>query len=536
MADRATGSEKNKWRQQYREYLLPGLAVLVLLISCAIVSSKKYFWNDELLSFYLLDDRSFFHMLVAWSDKFNQAPPFYFILGWVWDKLFGSTELPLRLFSSMTIGLACLTIWTVLRRTYDFWSTTIGTLSVFCLSELVLYHNAELRMYGLFTAVCAFGLLQFDSINRNQKLSRKSLSINSITHGLIVLTHLYGVFYSTAILGSFLIRDRYFKVFRINVYLSVLAGWIILIPLAPLIINQSNNSAKWFYAFTFPETINLLTPFTRFPSFMLALFLIAALLFIVESGNNGITQNDSLKQSSKIHLLILALSFILVPITAWVITVTLKPLLNDRYILPTIAIGWSILLTDLASRIIPESQQPKIIKGMIGKKFGFSVQWRSLILFTLILVLILHPLYYAKKYSEYAQKPGKNDFRYGHLDLPIAMEAGHDFLPRFYYSSKPSRYFHILDLEIAEKNVGSAYATGDYVHLNALSKNYPFIQSVQSSDFLNKYDRFLVMNEDDQKWFEWRVQNNPAYKVQKLGVEQGANAPLTVFLVERQAK
>ena len=529
--------KKERLKQRYWEYLILAFAVTSLLVSCMLVSSKKFFWNDELLSFYLLNDHSFFHMLIAWSDKFNQAPPLYFILGWFWDKAFGSTELPLRLFSSITVGLACLIIWSVLRRTYDFWSTTVGTLSVFCLSELVLYHNAELRMYGLFTAVCACGLLQFDSINRKQNCSWKILFINSLVHCLIVLAHLYGVFYSTAILFSFVIRDRYFGIFRKNVYLSVVSGWIILIPLAPLIINQSNNSAKWFSAFSLPDAINLLTPFTKFVWFILAILLIAALLTIFEPSAQSASRNlsnDSSKQSNETSLLILATSFIIVPMIAWMITVTVKPLLNDRYILPSVTISWSILLTYLIARIIPDSQGYRRIKGMIGKSFSLSFSLRSLILLALTLVLILHPLYYAKRFSEYLQKPGANDSNYGHLELPIAMEAGHDFLPRFYYSSKPSRYFHILDWETAVKNVGSAYATGDYVHLNALSRNYPFIQSVQSADFLNQYARFLVMNEEDQKWFESRVQNNPKYQTQKLGMEAGANAPLTVFLVERR--
>ena len=524
--------KKGMLKRQYWEYLVPTLAVISLLISCIIVSSKKFFWNDELLSFYLLNDYSFLHMLVAWSGKFNQAPPLYFVLGWLWDKAFGSTELPLRLFSSITIGLSCFIVWFVLRRTYDFWSTTVGTLSVFCLSELVLYHNAELRMYGLFTVVCTFGLLQFDSVNSRQKCSWRFLLINSLVHCLIVLTHLYGVFYSTAILFAFLLRDWYVGVFRRNVYLSVLLGWTVLIPLAPLIVNQSNNSAKWFLTFTLSETINLLTPFNNFTWFILALLLIAALLTSIASENKGVAQTVSgelFEQRNEVALLILAISFMTVPLIAWIITVTIKPLLNDRYILPTITISWPILLAYLMSRIIPESRH-RSIKGIIGEKFPFSFSLRSLILSALTLVIILHPLQYGKRYSEYSQKPGGNDSKYGHLDLPIAMEAGHDFLPRFYYSAKPSRYFHILDWETAVKNVGSAYATGDYVHLNALSQNYPFIQSVQSADFLKRYDRFLVMNEEDQKWFESRVQNNSKYRIQKLGVEEGANAPLTVFL------
>jgi hypothetical protein len=159
---------------------------------------------------------------------------------------------------------------------------------------------------------------------------------------------------------------------------------------------------------------------------------------------------------------------------------------------------------------------------------------RTGLLSVLTSAILLCPIYYAKQFSYYLQKPGVNDLSYGYSELPIALEAGHDFLPRFYYSSKPSRYFHILDWETASGNIRSPYATGDYIHLNALSSHYPFIQSIQSTEFLQRYSRFLVLNEKDQKWFEARIENNPDYQVKPLGLEQGANDPLTMFLVERR--
>ena len=531
---------KITFNERYWEYFIPALAVASLLISCAVVSSRKFFWNDELLSFYLLNDPSLPHMLVAWSDKFNQAPPLYFIIGWVWDKIFGSSfgsiELSLRLFSSVTITIAYIMIWTVLRRTYNFWPVTVGTTSIFCLSELVLYHNAELRMYGLFAAVCAFGCLQYDSLNRKQEYTFTSLLINTLAHAAIVLTHLYGILYSTAVLASFLTYDKYIGTFRKRLYLSVLAGWMVLLPLAPLIINQSNNGAKWFYTYSLSEAIDLLTPFPKFVWFILGLLTISALLSILKSTEKIISKPSFVSQldHGEISLLILSIFFLLVPLGAWIITVTVKPLLNDRYILPTITVSWSILLTYLISKMIsaPEALSSRE-RNRERNRFSYSAL-RSIALMALTLTIILYPLHYAKKFPEYSQKPGANDLSYGYPELPIAMEAGHDFLPRFYYSPKPSRYFHILDWENATQNVTSAYATGDYVHLNAISTHYSFIQSVQSSNFLEEHDQFLVLNEADQKWFEERVQNNPDYQIQELGTEQGANDLLTMFFVRRK--
>jgi hypothetical protein len=392
-------------------------------------------------------------------------------------------------------------------------------------------------MYGLFTTVCAFGLLQFDSINKRQKCSWAFLSINSFIHSTIVLTHLYGVFYSAAILVSFIVRDNYFRIFRPKVYLSVLLGSSILIPLSPLIINQSDNSATWFPIVTLAETINMLIPFSIFSWFILSLLIISILLYVIEScgeTRSEIIHTNTSTQIPEISLLIFAAFFLLVPVAAWIITVTLKPLLNDRYIIPTITLSWSILLTFLTSRIIPDFQDFSTVHKATSQNAAQGFNLRATILSALALALLLHPIYYALKFSAHSQRPGANDVSYGYTDLPIAMEAGHDFLPRFYYATKPGRYFHILDWGTAVKNVDSIIATGDYVHLEALSRNYPFIQSVQSTAFLRRYDRFLVLNEQDQKWFEARVKNSPEYKIRQLGLEQGARGILEVFLVEHQ--
>lgn len=521
-------SIRNKW-----EYLVPLLATASLLISCTIVSSKKFFWNDELLSFYLLSDPSFTHMMVAWGDKFNQAPPLYFMLGWLWAKVFNATELSLRLFSSLAICLAFTLVWITLRRTYNFWAASIGTLSVFCLSELILYHNAELRMYGLFSAVCAFGLLQFDVINRRQKCSSKVLATNTLIHATIVLTHLYGVLYSGAILCAFVIRDRYFKVFRANVYLSVIIGWLFLIPFIGSILNQADNSAKWFSTVSGSELLNYFIFSTRFPFLILGLLLVSVVLYINQSPDRQKfeTSNDNSYLISEISLLILAGTFMAVPILAWIITITIKPMLNSRYILPTITISWSIILAYLSSRILPNFSLSQINSERLRAK-NLLKNKQSLIFLILTVSLLIHPIYYAKKVGYYSQKPGINDDRYGYIELPIAMEAGHDFLTRFHYSPNRNRYFHILDWETALNNTSSSFATGDYKHLEALKRNYPFLNSIQSKEFIDKYDRFLVLNEEEQKWFETRIKNNPKYKVKLLGTTEGAWGPLDVLLVE----
>src|SRR4051794_3097762 len=104
---------KSKTNLQYSrwEYIAPALGIVSLLIACISMSAKRYFWNDELYSYYLLSEPSFTKMIIAFHDKINNTPILYFFTGWVWDKIFGSTELSYRLYSSLGMCVALATVW-----------------------------------------------------------------------------------------------------------------------------------------------------------------------------------------------------------------------------------------------------------------------------------------------------------------------------------------------------------------------------------------------------------------------------------------
>jgi hypothetical protein len=155
----------------------------------------------------------------------------------------------------------------------------------------------------------------------------------------------------------------------------------------------------------------------------------------------------------------------------------------------------------------------------------------SIIAGFLVVPALTYPVWYSVKFPAEGL-PGQDDAAFGYTDLPIAMEAGHDYLPRMHYSTTPERYFHIRDWDIAVANTASGYATGDYTHMSALSRHYRYVQSVEGDEFLEKHHRFLVWNEPDQKWFEWRVLTDPQYSVRLLGVGQGSTGPLELYLVE----
>lgn len=231
----------------YWEYLLPALAIVSLIVSCIYISANKFFWNDELFSYYFTSDPSFTGMLSAFHDKINNTPLLYFLLGWIWDKAFGSSELSLRLFSSLGMCVALVVTWVTVRRHFGLWQTAIGVLGVFCTSEVILLQNAEARMYGLFLALTAFALLLYDNFYRIHQPSTKLLVLNACVHIAIVHTHLFGGFYSGAILLSMLAADRFYNLFRPKVYLSVILSWLTIILYIPSFLNQADagNPRTW---------------------------------------------------------------------------------------------------------------------------------------------------------------------------------------------------------------------------------------------------------------------------------------------------
>ncbi|GET35664.1 glycosyltransferase family 39 protein [Microseira wollei] len=521
------------------EYILPALAIISLIASCIIVSYKKLFWNDELFSYYLIADPSFAHMMSAFSDKINATPPLYFILGWFWAKLFGSTELSLRLFSSLGICIACATVWIMLRRTYNFWSASIGTLGVFCTSDMILYQNAETRMYGLLLAVCSLALLNFDILNKKSKCSWNLIISNIFIHAAIVQTHIFGILYSAAILFTFILRDKYFNVFRPKIYLSIGLSWLSLILYIPAFLNQADaGKPRTWYAI--PELADLLINLIGVSSSSYLLFIFFSLILISgcqfmfdpdpSARHEFKTSRQNLQYSNEFSLLIFAFVFLAVPVFVWIISLTIKPIYWYRYMIPS-TLSWSILIAYLASCIISPGVRVRLnIFNWEIFRFLFTKK-TSILLLTLATILLVNPILYGKNLSK-EELPGSNDDKYGYKELPIVTQISHDFIKRIHYSPNRSRYFFILDWQSAVDNSSGRFTPGEYKNLDALKRNYPEVfqnNIILSQDFLKMYNRFLVLDylnynqkctlEDFfcPRWLEMRILNNSSYKVTSIG-------------------
>lgn len=532
------------------EYLVPILATLSLITACIIVSSKKFFWNDELFSYYFLADSSFGHMMVAFHDKLNNTPALYFILGWLWARVFSASELSLRLLSSLGFCIALWITWLTLRRTYGFWSASIATLSIFCTSKIILYQNSEARMYGLYMTIGALILMQFDLNNRTKRCSRWILISNFLIQTALVHTHLHGLFFGVATLGSQIIRDIYFGSFRPRLYLSFVAGWLTLIFYIPAFLVQADagNPKSWLAVPGIQDLVNFVSIFPSVYfnfSILMLLILLSGMQFFYKPEEAIDSVKPEIRDrniSEKKGFLILAFSFLIISLAVWLISRTIKPIFYDRYLLPTqLALGILIahFFSNVFSSYFAEAsyQRARKFLGLLMKPLQVGL---CVILTMMMLAPIFDAIFYRGNFLS-----GEDDGRYGYTDLPIVTQGSSKFLERFYNTPKSrNRYFFVLDRQVAESPVGGQFSLQEYKHHDAFRRVYPEIfkdNIVEGEVFLKKYSKFLVVdyprydracplgaigignlgstwkNMHCPQWIEMRILHNPTYKVTVLG-------------------
>jgi hypothetical protein len=547
-----------------KDILLIGLAILSLVISCALISFKKYYWNDELYSWYFVSDPSFLSMWEAFNDKINNTPIVYFALGWIWARFFGASELSLRLFSSLGFCIGLVATWVTLRKTYSFWPVALGTLTIFCTSELVLIQNAEARMYGLFLALGAIALWQYDYLNRADRLTLKNLFWLWLIHVLIIHTHLFGPFYSGVILVAFVTRDIWFKPLRPKIYAAIVLSWVSWIFYLPAFRVQADagHPRSWLPIPSLTDLISVVSlssvSFVNvFFVGLLSILLVACLLLRKRSSQTQECRTEKRLIPSEISLLILAGYFLAMPLFIWLVSITARPIFWERYMIPNL-LGYNILITFIFAKAdnFSDREQKTTKSSLIDGDWLSSDKLLAFLFTIFIAAVLLHPLSYAKEYRG-RSIPGRFDNTYNHQNLPMVVQASAQFLERMYYSPQKSRYYFVIDEAAAAKPESGLFGLQEYKHLDAFKRNYPEQLGehiLKSDEFLQKFDEFLVLDylPHDQacpitvkgldharswqdmhcpQWVETRLLNNPTYQVTSLGEIYGEE----ILLVRRKA-
>lgn len=470
------------------------------------MSSKVYFWLDELLTHLFASDASLIHMLGALGDQMDQSLPLYHVLMWYWTAVFGYSELAMRLLSAGSVMGAVWVMWIVLRQHFSLWASAFGTAAAFCFSVSLTQYVAEARCYGLFLLLCSLTILSYLVLVRERTPSRRALCASALVHGGLVLTHVFGFLYSGTVLLCLAARDLSLRNYRPRVYLSVLAGWLCFLPwgLGPFRRQLGMSFPRSWVPV--PSATDLFPVLNNGISIAFVLVVLCLLAVVTLKGLADRPLVPRVQQQRTLApLILLAAAFVIVPPTAaWVISQVVVSIFYFRYLLPGV-LGWAILLALCA--------QLFVVGTLDRDKELFSSRLNRAAALAAFALLVLAPVAMAVRIPR-SEVPGSAERPY-FQELPIVLQSPHAWWPRFHYD-KQREYFCIVDLEVALAKRSALNSPQDYKLLRTMKRHYNFPGIVETNQFLQDHDRFLVLKERGRRWSEMRLESNPAYRITPL--------------------
>ena len=216
-------------------WLLAGVVVVGAWLRFATLGSQSY-WFDEAQAAHELH-LSFGSMLNSMVVH-ETNPPLYFVLGWLWARVFGTGEVGLRSLSALA-GTAVIPIAYLCGR--ELVSRRAGLLAaaLTALSPFMIWYSQEAREYMLLAALCAASLLYF--AKAWHRPTTRNVALWGVFSALAVLTHAFAGFLVApeALWLLYVIRDR---------AIAVAAGAVaaVQVALLPLLFSHATSSLLGF--------------------------------------------------------------------------------------------------------------------------------------------------------------------------------------------------------------------------------------------------------------------------------------------------
>ncbi len=232
-------------------HVLPGLVAFYLAITLAEASSKLL-WVDEFFTLYVSQQphvRGVWHALAAGADP---NPPLMHLLAKASTILFGVNALALRLPSILSVLLAILAMWWVLRRWVSPLYAAVGVLAFMATRGFDYSYDA--RSYGLLMGFCMASLASWMYASDAIGL-RRTLALGAITVFLAagLSSNYYGVlaFFPIALGEAFRPRRRP------GVWIALAVAGLPLFAFFPLIRHDIAEFAPYAWNRPQPSMISL---------------------------------------------------------------------------------------------------------------------------------------------------------------------------------------------------------------------------------------------------------------------------------------
>jgi hypothetical protein len=444
----------------------------------------RLLWEDEVLGWSMLRDRSWRHMFYSWWHGADGGGALFYITGRLWFLPFGDSNLSFRSYSATCFAVAFVIVWLLARQFYSLPAVSFGVLVGWFLSPALAPHMGEGRFYGLFvaaTAAAAYFVLR--SIETPQTTPRAHAA-TFIVFSVLVTSHILGIFYGGALLLGWFVADALQGRRCIPLYLTALGSGVWLIPSWPAIRASAAVGKPHFWT-TQPTFFNFLLGYVggSLRAAIIGFFIIASLLLLMLWRSKRELVWAAARQ--RMPVLVLMGALFLIPLLFYAEGFVAAPLFNTRYMQP-VALATVIFFAEIVTQVdtllsVRVQLRPVLVGVVCAATLAMVLQYD----------LVYLPRYVAPQLDYAAELSSALP-----PDVPIVCEDAFTFteLMRDESDSKV-RYEYLLDWENAVKDTAPVLEVTQF-HLMENWRRVGFYGDhiAYRDEFLSHSRYFLVMH------------------------------------------
>ncbi len=169
-------------------WILAAITIVGAVLRFATIADQSY-WYDEATTVRELH-LGFGGLLHAVANQ-ESTPPLYYVLAWVWAKVFGTGEAGLRSLSALA-GVGAIPVAYLCGRELVSRATGLLAASFTALSPFLIWYSQEARAYMLLGLLCGLSFLFF--VRALRQPTTRNLGWWAAWSSLAVLTHFFAGF------------------------------------------------------------------------------------------------------------------------------------------------------------------------------------------------------------------------------------------------------------------------------------------------------------------------------------------------------
>jgi 4-amino-4-deoxy-L-arabinose transferase-like glycosyltransferase len=170
-------------------YPLAAITSLAAAVRFSTLGSQS-FWYDEAVTVHLVRE-PFWRMVAHGIPASESTPPLYYVVAWVWVRMFGTTEVGIRSLSAL-VGTALVPVAYAAGR--ELISRRVGLIAggLVAVSPILVWYSQEARSYELLVFFTGLSLAFFGRALRTG--SKRALAGWAMSGALALATHYFAVF------------------------------------------------------------------------------------------------------------------------------------------------------------------------------------------------------------------------------------------------------------------------------------------------------------------------------------------------------